>query len=480
MTEEPNGAFNHSGIGTIDDDLIRKYDIYAFDYIEYPHKSFWSKNFNGQNYQTGLNELFSNRKAHSLALYVHIPFCEQACLFCICHFFVTHDYEKVKAYLKLLYQELDLLVEYFESRSIAPNFKELHLGGGSPTYLREPEFRELKKRLSRIVDFKNLEEFTIEIDPRRVDAERMRFYSQEGINRISFGVQDFDPEVQKAINRVQSPELLEGILTPELREGFKSVNFDLLCGLPMQTTLTMKKTVEKVVEFAPDRISFCFVHYAPKYAPHQIAMKRGGPLPNFRQRKEIFEEGVRMLLDQGYIRTGFEHFAKPTDEVAKAVKSKTVEYNSLGATTGRCRYLIGLGLHSYSRVGEHYYAQNVYEIPEYEAALRERKFPVFRGHRLSQDDIMRRDIIHKLRSLFALDREEIQQKYSIDFDTYFEPEQVLVTEFVRDGMLKLEDSTLSVTERGKNFSNLVCRIFDKYNRGPRYPNDFFQAPKVDL
>lgn len=469
-----------NGSGVIDEDLIRKYDIYAFDYIEYPHKSFWSKRFNGEDLKVGLTELFLFGKNPPLVLYVHIPFCQQMCLFCICHFLITHDYEKIKSYLKLLYQELDLFREFFKTHSITPNFKELYLGGGSPTYLREEEFCELKERLSTVVDFDNLSEFNIEIDPRRVDAERMRFYRRQGINRISFGVQDFDLDVQKAINRVQPPELLQRILTPEVREGFGSVNFDILCGLPRQTTSTMRRTLDKVIELSPDRISFCFVYYDPKHAPHQVAMGRHGPLPNFRQRKEIFEDAVQVLLDRGYVRTGFEHFAKPTDEVARAVEKKTVEYNSLGATSGRCRYLIGLGLHSYSRVGENYYSQNVYEIPEYEAALRERKFPILRGYQLNQDDVIRRDIIQKLRSLFVVDTEEMEKKYNIDFEAYFGAEQVVLKEFARDGMLELKGPTIALTELGKNFSNLVCRIFDKYSRGPRYPNDFFTAPKVPL
>lgn len=469
---------NRSGV--IDEDLIRKYDIYAFDYIEYPHKSFWSEQFNEQGFKAGLSELFLSGKNHPLILYVHIPFCQQMCLFCICHFFITHDYEKIKSYLKLLYQELDLLREFFKAHSMRPNFKELYFGGGSPTYLREEEFCELKERLSTIVDFDNLSEFNIEIDPRRVDPDRMRFYQRQGVNRISFGVQDFDLDVQKAINRVQPPELLQRILIPEVRQGFGSVNFDILCGLPRQTTSTMRRTLDKVIELSPDRISFCFVHYEPKHAPHQAAMQRHGPLPNFCQRKEIFEDAVQILLDHGYVRTGFEHFAKPTDGVAKAVETKTIEYNSLGATSGHCRYLIGLGLHSYSRVGEYYYSQNVYEIPEYEAALRERKFPILRGHRLNQDDVIRRDIIQKLRSLFVVDTEEMEKKYNIDFEIYFEAEQVVLEEFARDGMLKLEDPTIVLTELGKNFSNLVCRIFDQYSRGPRYPNDFFKTQKVSV
>jgi len=463
---------------TVDTDLMNKYDIYVFDYIEYPHKSFWSLKKN-EDYKGALRDFFSLEDSPPLVLYVHIPFCEQMCWFCLCHLKITHDYERVKSYMKFLYRELDLLHKFFEENSILPSFKEIHLGGGSPTYLGEPEFIDLKEKLQSIVDFKNLAEFAIEIDPRRVDRDRMKFYRAQGINRISFGVQDFDLEVQKAVNRVQPLELLENLLTTEIRKSFDSINFDLLCGLPKQNRETIRRTIQKVIELSPDRIALSFMHYFPNHAPHQKLMKKDGELPDFRERKLIFHEAIQGLVDSGYVRTGFEHFAKPTDAVAQAVQDKTVQYNSLGATPGRCSYLIGLGEHSYSRVGP-YYFQNVYEQSAYEAAVLKGEFPIYRGHQLSEDDVIRRDIIHKLRSLFELDCREIEQKYNIDFEDYFEEEKWVLEEFAKDGMLNLPDNTITITEIGKYFSNLVCRIFDRYSRGARHPYDFFEAPKIVL
>ncbi len=462
----------------VSEGLLDKYNIYAFDYIEYPHKSFWPSSFKVEEYKAALKE--SCRLKTPLILYVHIPFCQQMCLFCICHFMITHDYERVKAYLKLLYRELDLLREFFKENSLTPNFKEVHLGGGSPTYLREPEFLGLKAKLAETVDFSGLAEFAIEIDPRRVDRERMRFYRAQGITRISFGVQDFDPEVQKAVNRVQPPELLENLLVPEVRQGFESVNFDLLCGLPHQTTASMAKTVEKVIQMSPDRIALSFLHYSPKTAPHQQLMKRDGELPNFQARKLIFEEAARALLRAGYVRTGFEHFAKPTDAVAQAVENKVVQYNSLGATPGRSSSILGVGLHSYSSPGDGCYSQNVYEQPEYEQMLLKGRLPIFRGHCLSRDDVIRREVIRKLRSLFAIDYAEIEGKYGLRFRDYFREERVVLEEFGRDGMLEFSEGGFALTELGKNFANLASRVFDKYSRGREYPKDFFRAPEVTL
>ena len=402
----------------VSESLLEKYNIYAFDYIEYPHKSFWSEQFQAEGYKAALKE--SCLSGSPLVFYVHIPFCEQLCWFCICHFKITHDYERVKGYLGLLYRELDLLGRFFDENSLTPNFREVHLGGGSPTILREEEFSQLKAKLQTMVDFGRLNEFAIEVDPRRVNRERMKFYQRQGITRVSFGVQDFDPKVQKAVNRVQPPELLEELLTPDVREGFESVNFDLLCGLPHQTTDSMRRTVERVIQLSPDRIALSFMHYSPKTAPHQQLMKKDGELPDFQARKLIFEEAVRTLLSAGYVRTGFEHFAKPTDAVAKAVEKQTVQYNSLGATPGRSPYILGVGLHSYSSPGERCYSQNVYEQPQYEQALMQDRFPIFRGHHLSRDDVIRREIIHKLRSLFALDCGEIERKHGLEFEKYFE------------------------------------------------------------
>lgn len=464
----------------VSEDLLEKYDIYAFDYIEYPHKSFWSEQFSEEDYKAGLKELCRSAECPPLVLYVHIPFCQQMCWFCVCHFKITHDYERVKGYLDSLYRELDLLHQFCVESSIALNFKEVHLGGGSPTYLREEEFLKLKEKLRLMVNFNGLDEFAIEVDPRRVDRERMRFYLREGISRVSFGVQDFDPEVQKAVNRIQPPELLENLLTPEIRGSFESVNFDLLCGLPRQTAASMRKTIEKVIQFQPDRIALSFMHYSPKDAPHQVVMKKNGDLPDFVDRKLIFQEAVDALIRGGYIRTGFEHFARSTDAVAKAVKKRTIQYNSLGATPGRCSYLIGVGLHSYSRLGERRYSQNVYEQPEYEAALAKGRLPVFRGHQLSQDDLIRREIIHKLRTLFTLDRGEIEEKYGLEFEQYFQEEETVLREFASDGMLEFRGSEVTLTDLGKNFSNLAGRIFDKYSRGKGYPKDFFEAPRIML
>lgn len=466
--------------------LAEKYNTTGFMYTEYPHKSFWSGEFGEAELKNALKVLFSKDKDTPFLLYVHIPFCEQLCWFCTCHMSITTEYEKVKHYLKFLFQEIDLLREYFDETEVTPNFREIHLGGGSPTFVYEEEFDSLIQKLGSIADLKKLDEFSIEIDPRKVDGERMEYYHAKGINRISFGVQDFDFEVQKAINRVQPAELIENLVTPEIRSRFANgVNFDLICGLPNQTPETIRKTCVRVVKMSPDRICLNYLHYAPQFAPHQKIMwdgRHGRPsrLPDFFERKMIFLEALRVLTGAGYVRTGYDHFAKPTDAVAKAMQEKKMQWNSLGVTAGRYSDVIGIGVHSLSTLGD-CYSQNFYELPDYEKALANGGFPVYRGHRLTPDDLIRRAVIHTLRNFFFLDFREFETRYDIEFKKYFKEELVSLQEFVKDEIVEIYDTSIRITELGHQFANLVCRDFDKFyssHKKARDLGEFFEEEKT--
>lgn len=449
--------------------LLKKYDVYAFDYIEYPHKSAWNYDVSDSHFRDALGNLCKTRPESPLLLYVHIPFCEQLCYFCICHREITSDYNKIKAHAEnSLFLEFDLLNRFFQEQGIRPNFKEIFLGGGSPTAFREPEFDAMLERLDPFVDRSALNWFAIEIDPRRADLDRLRFYHRRGINKLSFGIQDFDPDVQKAVNRVQPAELIEGLLTDEIREYFPSINFDLLVGLPLQTTESICRTIDRVLALAPDRISLTYVHYGPKFHPHQVQMNRHALLPDFYDRKRLFVEAVRRLLDGGYVRTGFEHFAKPDNEVARALEKRRAYYNSLGATEGVCTDIIATGRASYSTIGDDYYFQSVYEQTEYQAALEQGRFPILRGHKLSENDKIRRHIIKTLRTYFQIEFAEVEEKYNIDFKNYFKRELEIVQEFSQDGILIFDSHSITVTETGKHFANLIGSIFDSFVTAPRY------------
>ena len=417
-------------------ELTKKYGTTGFMYTEYPHKRFWSK-----------NDITHSLSANESMLYVHITYCPKLCYFCTCHMSITNDYSKIKHYLEYLYKEIKL-VELLE-----PNIKEIHLGGGSPTMLNKDDFRKLVAKLNELIAFE-LDEFAIEIDPRTVDRDLINFYADIGINRISFGIQDFDIKVQEAVNRIQPVACIENLLVPEIRNRFKNgVNFDIICGLPKQTVDTMRDTCYEIIRLSPDRICLNYLHYSPEMAKHQKLM---GDLPDFIQRKELFTEALEVLTLGGYIRTGYDHFAKPTDANAKATIDGSVVWNSMGTTPGRVKDVIGIGVSSISSINNHYF-QNFYELSDYEAALDNGKFPIYRGYTLNEDDILRRNIIQSLRNYFTVD--------IIDFHD----ELKVLKEFEQDGIITLSGTTITIIQ--PEYANLVCRVFDKFYEGNHFAPD---------
>lgn len=441
--------------------FMKKYEnIYAM-YIEYPHKSVWSDKINENDMRIALKNLFSGNKNAPLLLYVHIPFCPKQCFYCTCHTYITNNYEKIKEYLNSLYCEINLLREVFDKYSIKPNFKEIHLGGGSPTILHEKEFDALIEKIKSIADIKKLTEFAIEIDPRVTTIEMLKYYHEKGINRISFGVQDFDPDVQKAINRVQPVDLLENLLTPQIRKYFHGINFDIMWGLPKQTSESFRKTIDTAIKLSPDRISLLLLHYAPEVKKHQKKMNQS-EFPSIEERTMFFHEAVETLQKNGYIRIGLDHFAKQTDTLATALRNKTLHWNSLGYTAGKYNDVIGTGSGSSSTITGEFYFQNLYSLTDYESAVRSGKFPVYRGYKLNNDDIIRRDIIHNLRIYFSVDFSNIEKKYNIVFNRYFEKELLMMDDLINDGILKLTEKNIAITELGKYFTMQVCHIFDNY------------------
>ncbi|PKN02369.1 MAG: oxygen-independent coproporphyrinogen III oxidase [Elusimicrobia bacterium HGW-Elusimicrobia-1] len=448
-------------LSSLDPAVINKYGVYAFDYIEYPHKSFWSNDFGDAAFRGALVESFPRGGGASTALYVHIPFCPQKCSFCICHADVTSDHGRIRRYLTdSLYPELKLLSDFISDCGLAPGIREIYVGGGSPTMLEEKDFEGLLERIRPLAPPENIADFNIEVDPRRVPPERMSFYISRGVNRMSFGIQDFDPAVQRAVNRIQPPGLIEKLLTPDVRAKLESINFDVLCGLPGQTEAGIVVTMKKVVELSPDRISFAFMHYAPKNAKHQLMMKVED-IPDFFTKRKLFAAAIEVIEDAGYVRTGFEHFAKAHDAVAMAVAAGRATYNSLGATSGRSADMLGVGRHSYSAVGD-YYFQNVYEQEKYESELRLSKFPKFRGFRLNADDKIRRNVIKNLRTYFYIDIAEEEKNSGVDFARYFAKELAELGGFASDGLLEMSPGRITLSEIGKYFAPQVCRVFDKY------------------
>lgn len=440
--------------------IVNKHSIQKINwYVEYPHKDQWKFDFHPSDFSHALKSLFSSPSA---LLYLHMPYCHTQCNFCNCKTIISLDYGKVKSYLEFLMRELDLYSNFCTNNGITSNIREIHMGGGSPTYINEDHFAELKAKIESLVNFKNLNEYSIEIDPRRIGPERMLFYKSMGINRLSFGIQDFDPIVQKAINRIQPDSLIKRLLIPEIRNLFgKGINFDIMCGLPEQTRETFKRTIDKVLEFSPDRVSLLSMGLVPKFSPHQLLMPLN-KIPNYYQTKLMFADAMSALRENGYIRTGYEHFAKPQDEVVSARNQKTMGWNGLGCTPGRYLSVLGLGISALSTFDSGYYAQNIYELDNWKDRLSKNSFPTYRFYGLTPDDILRRHIIQTLRTYFCLNLNDLNREFNIEFDQYFSNEISRLRLFAEDGMVELNDSSIQITEFGTLFTDVIAGIFDAY------------------
>jgi oxygen-independent coproporphyrinogen III oxidase len=448
-------------------ELCSKYNYRARVYAHYPHKDFWNMDFNEDDYKKSLLQLKDKNKDSSAMLYVHIPFCKIQCFYCCCHTCIPEDYKEIRNYLDYLFKEFDLLHDFFKENSINPNIREIHIGGGSPTILTKDDFNALIEKIGTIVDLKNIREFSLEIDPRFIDKDKLKYYSTKGINRVSFGIQDFDPDVQKAINRVQPPEILEKILTPDVRNYFShGINFDMLCGLPNQTVESTKRTFETLLKFSPDRVCFSYLGFFPKHAKHQLIMidgKNGRPtkLPDYIETKMIFLKGTEMLMNSGYTRTGYDHFAKSTDNLTESLKKGKMTWNSLGVTTGDYSNTIAVGGNATGTIGNAY-SQDLYYKEGYIEELEKGKLPVYRGYVLNEDDLKRREVIQLIRNYGKINYHELGEKLNIDFKEYFKEEIMSLKEFADDGILIYDENGFEITEIGMEFILYVCMKFDNF------------------
>ena len=444
----------------LDVGLIKKYEKEKSPYYTtYPTGGEWNNDFTAENYIAALEEALPKNKEVPMALYVHIPFCKRLCYFCFCITYITGNREQINKFTKYIFREIEMLDEFFKKNSIIPKVKEIHLGGGTPTYLTKDEFDKLIEKLQLLADVHNLNEFALEIDPRTVTKDDMRYYFSKGINRISFGIQDFDHRVQQSVNRVHSPELIQELITPEARKS--SVNFDIIYGLPFQTRETFRNTIEEVKKLSPDRISLYNYDHTPHIHSHMKLLNELD-LPDVDEKTIMYIESVRNLLDNGYEWVGIDHFAKPSDKLAEAARNGTLGRNLNGYTTGRTYDIeLGLGPSSIGSFGK-YYVQSIKTLPEYYKAIDEGKFPILRGFKLNDDDILRRDIIINIICNGLLDFSTIEEKYSINFREYFKNELKSLNNFEEDGLLRLFSDKIVVQPVGRVFVQHIAKVFDKY------------------
>jgi len=445
--------------------LIKKYhqDL-VFNYAEYPTCDHWDYNFNSENYKKALVDWIPKNPDKKFFFYVHIPFCEQLCWFCTCSKIITKDYEKVKDYLIYLHKEIDLLFDYLKEKNLILNVGTVFFGGGSPTILNREDLKYLVDKLKNLFDWSNVENFTIESDPRRVDEERLLFNAKEcSANRISFGMQDFDENVQRRVNRIQPAELFEKILTKEVRKYYKEIAFDFLIGQPGQTNESIASTCDKVISLQPTLVQLSLMAYKPWVAKYQIQMLAEGPLPDFLERKEFMEIIHQKLSAAGYVRTGFECYSLPTSPMTKAFQEGTAHYGASGHQTGGRVNFIGVGSSSKSNLGDDYYAQNVYDIDKYKAFIKKDQHPIFRGMKLSLDDQIRQHATQQFKSYLRMDFKSFKEKFRINSKEYFSKEIKFLDEMIKDGLVKVTDDAIELTELGQDFSQNISNVFDKYD-----------------
>ena len=440
-------------------DLIMKYAKPAPRYTSYPT----AQEFHPISEEEWREKVIkSNERKTPLSLYFHIPFCESACHFCGCNVIITRRKEVVEPYLEHLAKEMDIMKSLLDpSRKVV----QLHWGGGTPNYLNNEQtvwlMREIKKRF----DFDENAEVSIEIDPRHVDRERIFLLREIGFNRVSFGIQDFNPKVQEAVNRIQPEEMIFNVMEWIREADFESVNIDLIYGLPYQTLETFSETIEKVIKLNPDRIAnFNYAHVP--WLKRLQRMIDESALPPPQEKLDILKMTIEKLTDAGYIFIGMDHFAKPNDELAVAQRERTLHRNFQGYTTHAEAELIGFGATSISMLYDAY-AQNFKKLKDYYEAIEEGKLPIERGFILDEDDILRRDVIMRLMSHFQLYKKEIEDKYSIVFDEYFAPEMEELKELEKDGLIRIYPDRIDVTPAGRLLIRNIAVTFDKYTKAKK-------------
>ena len=447
-------------------ETLRKYDIPGPRYTSYPTAPEWSTDVTTSIYKARLQKFGQSGK--TLSLYIHIPFCESLCYFCGCNMAIRKSDEKYgDEYLNFLFTEMDLLARAIGSKKCV---RQLHWGGGTPTFLNESQMEQLFKNLQKNFHLEANAEIAIEVDPRTITHSKLKKLHELGFNRISLGVQDFDQDVQNAINRIQPFDMVKNCAQWCRELNFHSVNFDLIYGLPHQTTESFKKTIDHVLTLKPDRIALYSFAYVPWLKKHQSKMNEEN-LPGADEKLEIFLQSRRAFLQNGYQAIAMDHFALKTDEMSQAFNEGVLYRNFMGYTVKPADEYIGLGVSSIGFL-ENTYVQNYKTLPQYYESLNQNQLPVERGKVLSVDDKIRQWTINSLMCRFEIDKREFKNFFELEFDGYFHEEQPHLARCGEDQLISRFDDKIKVTELGKIFIRNVCMGFDSYLRQPRAQRRF--------
>ncbi|MET0855638.1 MAG: oxygen-independent coproporphyrinogen III oxidase [Telluria sp.] len=445
-----------------DAQLVRKLSKPGPRYTSYPTADRFSTDFGYRDYLQAVAGVRTRGAAKPLSLYLHIPFCDTACYSCACNKIVTKNRDKASVYLSYLKREIDMQASLFAGIN---QVSQLHLGGGTPTYLSDAQMDDLMAHLRRRFQFApdTQGEYSIEVDPRTVDRARVHSLRRQGFNRISLGVQDYDGQVQRAVNRVQPEDETQAIIDAAREAGFRSVSIDLIYGLPKQTAMSMAQTLAKVIKAAPDRIAvYNYAHLPHLFKPQRRIAE--ADLPSADSRLDMLGLCIRRLGEAGYVYIGMDHFARPDDDLAVAQQQGRLHRNFQGYSTHADADLVACGVSAIGAVGSTY-SQNVKTLEAYYARIDSNELPIERGIALTMDDLLRRSLIQMLMCHFELSVGALEQAFPIVFADYFAPEIERLRVLAGDGLLTVGPEWISVTLKGRLLIRNICMVFDRYLAG---------------
>ena len=441
--------------------LLAHYDQPGPRYTSYPTAVEFHDGFGDAEYR----ERLAAADAHGdepLSLYAHLPFCEERCLYCGCNIVVTKQRDVAAAYLEQMLVELELLARHLPNRR---TLSQMHWGGGTPTYYPAPDLERLFHAIAKRFRFTPDAEIGIEVDPRVTSAAQIRSLRRLGFNRLSMGVQDFDPRVQEAVRRVQSYELTAELLRVAREAGFRSVNLDLIYGLPYQVPERFERTLEQVLSLRPERVAVYSFAFVPWIKPHMNHIPADA-LPTPETKLTLLALAIDAFTRAGYVAIGMDHFALPDDDLARAMDDGTLHRNFMGYTVQSARDMVALGISGIAEV-QGAFAQNLKKLPQYVAALSAGRFPIERGYALDEDDLLRRHVITRLMCDARLDVRDVERRFRISFTDVFATELEELTgrgPYRTDGLLTLTPDAIELTPIGRTFVRNVCMVFDRHLR----------------
>jgi len=443
----------------IDSKLIARYGGTGPRYTSYPTALHFTEEFTAGEYQK--HALRSNQVLNPppLSLYVHIPFCQSLCYYCACHKVITRNTNRVNIYLDSLYEEVAMQAALFDDDRVV---EQIHFGGGTPTYLSDEQLYDLLAHLSDrfILDTGSEREFAIEVDPRSVTTRTISALAEIGFNRLSLGIQDFDPQVQQAVNRVQAVEDIISLVEHARIAKYKSISFDLIYGLPHQTEESFSRTLDTVIAIQPDRLAvYNYAHLPNRFKGQRMIKERDLPSPDVKLK--ILDRTIEKLGKASYIYIGMDHFALPDDQLVKAQQNGTLQRNFQGYSThGNCD-LIGLGVSAIGHI-DNTYVQNATTTTEYQMALQAGKLPIRRGIEVDSDDRIRAEVIQQLMCYGQVDYSYFQHHLDTDFPTYFNSELTRLAPLHRDGLIELYPNRIQITATGRMLLRTVAMVFDRH------------------